>query len=65
MKMDMAPMVGLGFLLITFFVFITTVSSTAVANLKMPDDHPVDISSNIPESLVLSVLMDEKQTLLL
>lgn len=63
MKIDMTPMVDLGFLLITFFVFTTTVSSPTVTNLIMPDDRPVKFPSTIPESLVLTVLPDEKDKL--
>lgn len=63
LKIDMTPMVDLGFLLITFFVFTTAISSPAVTDLFMPDDTPTTRPSTIPESLVLTVLLDENDKL--
>jgi len=58
-KIDMTPMGDLGFLLITFFVFTTTMSKPMAADLYMPKDERITDSMNIPESLVLTILLDE------
>lgn len=60
MRIDMTPMVDLGFLLITFFVFTTTVSNPTVTDLFMPKDEKVIDSSQLPNSLALTFLLTEK-----
>lgn len=55
LKIDMTPMVDLGFLLISFFIFTTEISKPAVTNLYFPKDGD---STKVPQSKSLTILLD-------
>jgi biopolymer transport protein ExbD len=54
---DLTPMVDLGFLLITFFIFTTSMTEPKSLKLAMPDDRKVTDPMNLPESGTLQILL--------
>lgn len=50
LNIDFAPMVDLGFLLITFFIFTTKLTEAKAFKLNVPDDGPVNIHTTTIES---------------
>jgi biopolymer transport protein ExbD len=58
-NIDFAPMVDLGFLLITFFIFTTELSKPKAFGLHVPDDSDSTVTTQTIHSATITLLMKE------
>jgi biopolymer transport protein ExbD len=56
--LDMTPLVDITFLLLTFFMFTTTMATPQVMEMKVPPE--IDVPIDVPESKLLSILIDDE-----
>jgi len=57
-RVDLTPMVDLGFILITFFIFTSTLAEPKLMKLQMPNDSDNDDPTKVCESCALTLVAD-------
>lgn len=58
-RVDLTPMVDLGFILVTFFVFTAALNESKAMNLLLPNDNNLAINDDICESCALTFILSK------
>ncbi len=61
-RIDLTPMVDLGFLLITFFMFTTTMARQKTIELNMPDNEPTEHPTAFAAESTITIIAADKHT---
>jgi len=56
-RIDMTPMVDLGFLLVTFFILTTTMQRPKAMGIAMPDNSETKDTSKVRESEAMTIIL--------
>jgi len=63
-RVDLTPMVDLGFLLITFFIFTTTMNQPNALKLVVPDDRDMTDPGKVAENKTISLILEANDRIL-
>lgn len=59
-RIDLTPMVDLGFLLITFFIFTTTMSKPKTMEINMPSEKKTDKPNEVKDYTAMTILLSKE-----